>query len=56
MIHAAIALILQEEWQYMQQVVPNSAPLLAPLERPLQNNLLLALLGVNWGDVEVKLR
>ena len=55
-VHAAVTISLQNEWQYVQRVVPDSAPFFSPLERAIRNNLLPPLLGVDRGDIDAEFR
>ena len=51
-VHAAVTISLQNEWQYVQRVVLNSAPFFAPLERAIREHLLPPLLSIHKGDID----
>jgi hypothetical protein len=46
---------LQNEWQYMQQVMSGMAPHFAPLEVAIRTKFLLALLGIATSDLDSKI-
>ena len=43
---------MQNEWQYVQQVVADTAPVLSPLEEVIQTHVLPALLGVPLVEID----
>jgi len=50
--HAGLSKSLQHEWQYLQRVVPNVGPALAPIEAALAETFLPALLAATDEDAK----
>jgi hypothetical protein len=50
--YTGITFCLQNEWQYILCVVPNTAPFFAPLEKEIRTNFLPALLGIPLTEID----
>jgi hypothetical protein len=54
--HAGFTFCMQNEWQYVQRVVANTAPFFSPLEEAIRMHFLPALLGVPSVEIDGEYR